>query len=696
MKLNKIFAGIAIVVVLALVSTMLHAIGLLGNLQQSLSNYLYDEREVSGEVVVVGIDEATLADVDEGGMGGFGDWSRLYFGKVVSEIADAGAAVVMLDILFTEKARGISADAVIEMMDETGNLSDIGLSTLLYLEDPHPDDAALAEMFGLHDNIYLIKGAAGVTGLENGYLNFTDAVEPIEILDEVVKTGYANLGADESSSNTSTIYGIPAIEVVGGVQEEHIDLKLVREYLDLEDVEAFGDMPIQNGQMLINYAKGTRDWETVSFVDVYRGAVPAETFDGKIVLIGATTALLQDIYYTPIDQVTPMPGVEIHANAVQTILDGAYLQHQSTAGFLGLVVVMVALASGVALYAPVLAGVGVLVVEIVWFPMYANLSFGRGVIPDLIWPVFAVVAAYLAAMGYRNFTEFAEKRKLKSAFGHYVSPELVAQISANPDQLKLGGERRNISVMFLDIENFTSLSESLEAAEVVGIINTYFDALTGVIMQHGGTVDKFEGDAIMALFGAPVASADHGLAACKTALAIRAKIGELNKQTGQKLGIRIGIATGDAIVGNMGSAKRFDYTAMGDTVNVAARLEGGNKFYGTRVLVNDHAMAAAQEELSFRRIDRVRLKGKEEAINIFEVMGPRDAVSNEGVVILATWHEALEYYRNQQWVEVETRMRKVLKAIPTDGPAKAYLARIDWLKKNPMKAWDGTWGFDQK
>ena len=415
-----------------------------------------------------------------------------------------------------------------------------------------------------------------------------------------------------------------------------------------------------------------------------------------MVLIGATAPILQDRHFTPIDQKVPMPGVEIQANAIQTILDGEFLQNQNTGGFLILTALMLLLGVGAFLYAPVGFGALVLVLQLVAFPFFARWSFKQGVIIDLIWPVVALLIAYLASLAYRYATEFKEKRKIKSAFGHYVSPELVEEISKNPDALQLGGERREISTLFLDLENFTTLSESMEPQAVVKLINQTFDALTQVILEHGGTVDKFEGDSIMALFGAPLPQTDHAQQACMTALALREKMKQLNADMGTELALRIGIASGESIVGNMGSKTRFDYTAMGDTVNTASRLEGANKFYGTRILVNSEAMKAAQEILSFRRIDRVRLKGKEEALDIYEIMGTREGLSEAGELLINDWHQALEYYRNADWAEAEKRIRGVLKKLPSDGPAKVYLTRISTLKAAAPAGWDGTWRFEEK
>lgn len=708
MKLNKVLVGFLIVVATVIVGAMLHVLNVIGASNQELSNSLYNGREISDDIVIIGIDERSLVDPDDGGLGSIAGWPYSYYSDVIKDAVQADASAVMVDILFSSESQGISEPEMVDIVSDTTDLSLVALNVLTYLSTPHPQDASFAESLSGYDNVYFIKNVTGEGELiDNIFYHNGATIEPIDVLNEIVLTGFTNLVSSEESDNSSTIYGIPAVQNVNGNLEEHIDLKLIREHLGVTEAGEFspknekyyfGDkaIPIENGQMFVNFAKESYEWEMVSFVDVYRGDVSSSTFEDKIVLIGATTPLLQDVYFTPIDQNDPMPGIEIHANAIQTILDGEFLHYQGLFGFLAVLGLMAAGVVFATLYAPVWAGAGVLLFELISFPFYAKASFGAGIIPDLIWPVFAAVAAYLAALAYLNFTEFREKRKLKNAFGHYVSADLVEQIAANPDALKLGGERRNITVLFLDIENFTSLAESLEPAAVVQIINSYFDAFAKVIMENGGTVDKFEGDAIMAMFGAPLPSQDHGLAACKCAIALRARVQELNKQTGQALNIRVGVANGDAIVGNMGSVDRFDYTAMGDTVNTASRLESGNKFYGTRILVNSGVVDASQQQIIFRRIDRVRFKGKGEAIDIFEVMGLAGGASEKGKAIIEEWHQALEYYRNQNWAEAEMRIQKVLAAMPEDGPAKTYLTRIKTLKEKPMLGWDGTWGFSEK
>jgi adenylate cyclase len=701
-NLNKILAGILILLGITLLSLVLRASPLLDGLDQKLSNSLYDGHELAEDIVIVGVDEASMNSVSEGGLGAFHDWSRDYYARVLDNVRSGGSSSILLDFVFADKTETVKIYEIAEELIDSENFDEFGQAMAGYLDGENRQDLALAHE--LDDDVFMVKYPSSNPELIGNVLFVNGEDGSTEFFTQHANTAFATAGGTNSNGS---IYTLPVGYSVNGEFEESASLKLARHYLYGENgssvmtennyvFDSLRSVPVLDGEFLINYAADSYSYSTYSFADVYYGRVDSDVFKGKIVLIGATAPILQDRHYTPIDQQTPMPGIEIHANAIQTILDGNFLQHQSTKSFILLVFLMTAFVIGLSLYSHVIVGASALLSMLAMFPLYAQWSFDNGVIPNLIWPVAAVVAAYLTTLLYRNFTEFHEKRQLKNAFAHYVSPELVEQISENPKQLTLGGERRRITVMFLDIENFTGIAETCKPSEIVSLINTYFDALAKVIIEHGGTVDKFEGDAIMALFGAPIASVDHGLKACQTALSIREKIAELNKQTGIDLNVRIGLATGDAIVGNMGSFDRFDYTAMGDTVNIASRLEGGNKFYGTRILVNSRTVDMAQKVMTFRRVDRVRFKGKGNAIDVFELMGPNGRVSEESKALLEVWHQSLEYYRNQEWNEAETRVKKVLTKMPHDGPALTYLKRIKNLRENPPGGWDGTWGFSEK
>ncbi len=690
---KKILFGALAVLAISLLAWGLRTFGVLSQQGQNLSTHLYKGRELSDEIIIVAIDDKSTATPENGGLNGFSSWPRSYYADVLDTIETGNPSSVFFDVLFNVESNGVKSDELLSIAQESTDSMGFAETIMSYSKTPHPYDLEFAEALSKYENDYLIKSAAGELTWNGSVFEAEAEITPLPMYVKETKLAFYNLIDTEDGENQNIIFSIPTAFSLDGEVQEHADLQLVRSHLG-EDVDL--DIPTENGQMLVNYAAPSYSYPMVSFSDVYYGQVDSSIFEGKIVLIGATAAVFQDRQFTPIDLNSPMPGIEIHANAIQTILDEEYLEYQSTAGFLGLVGVIVAASVFVFLFAPVVLGSGFLIFELVMFPFYAQWSFNRGVIVDLIWPVFAMVVAYLAVLAYRNFTEFAEKRKLKTAFSRYVSPELAEEITEKPDMLKLGGERRNITALFLDIENFTNLSEGLEPQEVVRVINVYFDALAQVIMAHGGSVDKYEGDAIMALFGAPVVSTDHGVKACHAALAIQARMAELNEQMGYHLNIRVGLATGDAIVGNMGSSQRFDYTAMGDIVNTASRLEGANKFYKTGILVNPGTFEAAQSEIFFRKIDLVCLKGKDNAIAVYEVMGSQEGASEEGKALVAEWHGALEDYKAANWEAAEKKVKSVLTKLPEDGPARTFLARIAELKMLPHEGWDGVWRFESK
>lgn len=680
---QKLLAALFIFLGVLALSVLCFAQGIGGNQQKNLSTFLYHERPLTDDVVIVGLDDVTLSQM--------GSVNNTQYSTALDKIESGDPSLVFFDILFSNSSNGIRKNELYSIAKAYPDIKDFSAKVLSYLQEPHPYDTILSNTFAKYENVLLIKHPYDL-GPWNGHaFEVYSETAPIGIFSQTTLSAFATVAKEEESEQSGMIFAIPVLYEMNGVEEKHIDVQAAEQHKG-----ETADIPEENGQMLINYAQGPDTYPHLSFVDVYNGNFDPAYLKNKIVLVGATAEIYQDWHYTPMDAKTPMTGIEIHANAIQTILGEAFLVNQSHWDFalmLGLLLLVSVLAF---VQAPVLAGGALLVVELVAFPFYAQWRFNNGVIVDLIWTVFALVAAYLAVLLYRNFTEFAEKRKLKEAFGRYVSPELVAQISEHPEQLKLGGERRAITALFLDIENFTNFSESLEPQAVVSVINTYFDALSKLIMQKGGTVDKFEGDAIMALFGAPVPSEDHGLKACETALAIREKMTELNKTTGYNLNIRIGLATGDAIVGNMGSENRFDYTAMGDTVNTASRLEGANKFYSTRILVTEGTYEATKSQFFMRQVDLVCLKGKDKAIRIYEVLGPLASASEEGLKVIADWHRALEDYRAGHFDEAEKGFRAVLAILPEDGPSKTLLGRVAKLKLTALKDWDGVWKFESK
>lgn len=688
-KNKKIIAGLGIFVAVLVVSLILHSAEVLKSLNAKLSDGLYAGRTISDQIVIVKIDYKSFEEPEKGGLGAMKNWDASTYAKVLEEIEKGGPKVVMYDVLFASKSEGIKNAEILNIAKEHSDVTTFSSEVLNYLKEPHPNDQKFIDVLSKYKNDYILKMTSGDSQFIDGQLTYQGEILPQQMFADVANLGFANIVFGELSENDSTIYSIPYELNVAGTIEKHIDFKIAEDFSG-----KIAEPIVENDQMYINYAGKTGSFAGESFADVYNGKVSQDFFKNKIVLVGATAAIIQDTRYTPIDQKTPMPGIEIHANSIQTILDGVYLSHQSAVGFLAFTGLLIAIAVGAFMYVPVLYGLLVLIAEVGVFPLLAKFFFSQGIILDLIWPVFAIFASYLAVIAYRNFTEFAEKRKLRNAFAHYVSKDLIENVISNPDALKLGGDRREISVLFLDIENFTTLSESGAPEKVVEIINNYFDALSNLIMEEGGTVDKFEGDAIMALFGAPIAYPDHAVKACAAALKIREKMAELNTQFGCNLNVRVGVGTGDAIVGNMGSKERFDYTAMGDTVNTASRLEGINKFYKTRILVMHKTFVSAGGGFFFREVDTICPKGKSDPLQIHELMGVE--VSEAGKKVVAIWDEALRAYRGANWSIAEAKLAEVLAILPEDGPSKTMLERIAEFKKTAPEKWDGVWRFKEK
>ena len=684
-----------------LISFGLKNLGALDELNKRLTHGLYHERPLSESIVIVGIDDRSFSDPEQGGLGAFGSWPRTLYADAIENLRDAGAHSIFLDVVFKNKQETFTSRELAEMVLDAKTSDEVVEELAESLGNEHPADLAFKSALG--NDVFLYADPATTPLLEGKLLTTTGERGSLQ---SFVEAAHSVIGGVQPDGNEQAVYTLPLGFQVGDQFIEGLSLALARDYLhrgaesggqwsgDDYAFDALRMIPVERGQFLVNYAGESYSFPTLSFADIVNGNFEEADVAGKIVMVGATSTLLQDLVTTPIDPDVAMPGVELQANAIETILSAEFLKHQSAMGFALVLSILISAAVAAFLFLPILAGSAVLVALLIAFPFYAQWQFNHGVIVDFIWTIFALITAYLASLAYRNFTEFKEKRYLKNAFSHYVAPAVVKSLMDEPDALKLGGERRNISVLFLDIENFTHISEGLQPEQVVSLMNNIFNSLTEVIMAEKGTVDKFEGDAIMALFGAPVHSETHAVEACRAAIKLQEKLGEINKSMGSSLNIRVGIASGDAIIGNMGSKARFEYTAMGDTVNTASRLEGINKFYTTKILVTGGTFESVKEQFTFREVDTICPKGKDDALKIYELLGT--TVNDEGKTVLTIWNEGLSAYRAGNWEIAEAKIKEVQMKMPTDGPSKTLLGRIDEMKKTPREGWDGVWRFSEK
>ncbi len=385
---------------------------------------------------------------------------------------------------------------------------------------------------------------------------------------------------------------------------------------------------------------------------------PVDTtiFNGAIVLFGYAAPALYDLKPTPYSP--QCPGVEVLATAVDNIMNENYIRRYPSWVSL-LIALMVSLLSAFFLSAVKRIPLGALLAALPTFLFLAAslFLFRSGIWLETVWPATSGILTILAGGLFLFSSENRRKHEIRNAFSQYLSPDVVAQVTEHPETLVLGGDKRNMTVFFSDIWGFTGISEKLSPEELVSLINRYLTTMTDIILETGGTVDKFEGDAIIAFWGAPIRLDDHALRACSAALRCHEAHTDMNRQLVQEgyseLFTRIGLSTGDMVVGNMGSSRRFDYTVMGSTVNLGARLEGANKVYDTSIMVQEDTFRNAGNEFIFRELDTIRVIGQQESVTVYELICRKHELTDELEAALREYSEALALYRRSDFTDAE-------------------------------------------
>ena len=463
--------------------------------------------------------------------------------------------------------------------------------------------------------------------------------------------------------------------------------------------------PDGRGQMMINYQGPAGTFKHYSIVDVLQKTFLPGAFQGKIILIGATATGIGDLRGTPYGGTT-YPGVEIHANVIDNILNERFLKHgfrQALADVLLILFFGIPMGIWMALVSPRWMWFGVsLLVPMVAVNFWAFL---HGWWLNLLVPALTLSTNVLLVSLYRSLFEEKEKRRVRAAFGQYLSPEVIRRLLVNPRLVE--PRKTDITVMFSDIRGFTTISEKLDAQELAVFLNQYLSDMTGLVFEHHGTLDKYIGDAVMAFWGAPFEEPGHASRGCQTALKMMDRVREMQKKWEAEgkphLDIGIGLNTGVASVGNMGSVLRYGYTALGDTVNLSSRLEGLNKDYGTHILVNETTYAAAKDEgFVFRELDLIRVKGKLQPVTIYELIGLAGQNSVYGApeevhARIFLFQQARGLYRKRAWAEAQKTFQTILDKWPDEGPSRTYWKRCqDYLFDEPSSGWDGVFTMTHK
>jgi len=538
--------------------------------------------------------------------------------------------------------------------------------------------------------------------------------------DELSSVGFFNAASDADgvlrrgslvlpfgrSNNSSDIdlYGsleVQTLRLYYGLKTEQITVDYLQDGIDsIKFSDKLIVRPDWLGRVLVNYRGPRETYPYYSLADVAQKNFKPGTFKNKIVIVGATATGIADLRTPPYGNIT-YPGVELHANVIDNLLNHQSLVRGAAQEVfdLGLLVIFgLPLGFAMALVPPRWMWYGMsLILGLVALDYFAFL---RGYWLNFTFPAMTLTGNVVLVSLYRALIEDKEKRRVRSAFGQYLSPEVIRRLLLNPQLVE--PRKTEISIMFSDIRGFTTISEKLDAQDLATFLNLYLSDMTRIVFDRQGTLDKYIGDAVMAFWGAPFEEPGHAARACESALDMMKRVRELQKQWQAEgkphLDIGIGLNTGVASVGNMGSSLRYGYTALGDAVNLSSRLEGLNKDYGTHILVNESTFEYTKDSgFVFRELDLIRVKGKLKPVIIFELIGRNAEASAETKELLARFAAARDLYRARQWEKAQQSFQSILETWPTDGPSRTYWKRCqEYLFDEPPLNWDGVFTMDHK
>ncbi len=647
-------------------------------------------------VVLVTIDDESFGAVPERW-----PWPRSLYARAVENLTRAGAAVIGIDV-------------ILDVPDYR-----------------HPEnDAQLVRAIQQSGKVVLARKLEQDPRLKN----YQYLVEPY---DSLKAAAAGRLGLVSIESDPDGIYRrYPAVQAYQNQLLTSFALELIRMYrnyspdLPVEytgEALVFGEYVIPNydaASLLIDFAGPRGSFPQYSFYSVIDDArtnlgeeydldyfteslLPDRVFENKIVLIGSTVSELHDNFPTPFlgygDTSHETPGVEILANATQTILSHSF--YRKVPGSITLALVILLGAFIILASLRLSAGGAALVILSVlmgYFLAAFYLFVAQKWVLDMMFPLLTLFLMFVSTNLYNYYQEQKEKKRIMGAFQHYVPVKVIQELMEHPEKLTLGGEERVMTVLFSDVANFTTISESLSPRELVRLINEYLSEMTDIILKHDGIIDKYEGDAIMAEFGAPIYYPQHALKACWAALEMQERLKELSRawrRAGRPvLSCRAGINTGNMIVGNMGSQKVFDYTVLGDEVNLASRLEGANKPFGTKIMISEATYQEVKDGVITRPLARLVVKGKTKPVQVYELIGKKgDKIPNLLESILPLYENGFQFYLQQEWEQAASCFRKCLRLMPDDGPSRLYLRYVTEYRENPPPPdWDGVYEMRSK
>lgn len=619
------------------------------------------EKVTDSPVVVLEIDDQALREVADATTFSW-PWPRGYYGLATRKLEEKGARVVVLDLILSERSR-----------------------------EGEEDDEAMAEFLnGLKQTRFV--GAVSGTG------RFVPPVtRPIELGDvQVDPTGTYRDYALTTPRGPSL--ALAAVNQFGGSMQGDVHNPLwLRYYGPHRDVSGQAPFPVYSIGPLINEIAFERSGTPLPVENRF----PEELVRDKIVLIGPVAGGLMDLKTTPVSD--RYPGVEIHATAILNLLKGHQVnlispQMSLLGAWTGAMGIALGVIGSRTVWGKLILSVGVIVLGVGLSAVLMQLQTMWWFAPTV--PVLGWVLSSLGAWVWVYRVENARARVLLNVLSQCISPAVARQLSSDPTPLTVGGQRKELTLLFSDMEGFTDLTERL-GERIEPVLNHYLAEMSRQVLSKDGTIDKYIGDALMVFWGAPLVQADHAFRACQTALAMIRREQQMRVMLARlgcdRCRTRIGIHTGEVIVGFFGSPERLTYTAVGDSVNLAARLEPLNKRYGTQILVSSPTRQACGERALFRPVDRVRVYGKQQDVQVYELMSETESVTSELVWKQHQSELAWQAYQYRDWKSCETICNQILQRFPNDGPTQVWLNRTRIYQKQPPDPdWDGVWEMAEK
>jgi adenylate cyclase len=684
-------------------------------------------------VRILAVDEKSLREV------GQWPWPRATHAQLVRQLKALGAKCVLYDVFFSEPERTqekmlgqlqtVLNASIQGSTKSVGKIRENVLADIKKFQQTQNGDKEFADALKETNNVFL--PIVPLNDEKDGRIPNFDALHTTEAtlfggFSDVFPTAQSLVVSIPDLQNNVEDSGhirffqdpdgifryYPTVMAYQGKLIPHLSVQVARYLLDdkkpikvyiADHVEVAGrKIPIlDNGLAFINYCGPRGTFQTVSATDVLNNRVASDVFKDAAVLIGATADGLFDLRPTPFNKANP--GVEIHANIIENIVADKFMTLAPNYWFLLLIVVLGMLIWYLVPRLSPFWGTVCFVLLFAGYIVVACLAFIFGnVIINVTYPILSMTLTFLVLTTYKFRTEVRHSRYMKQMFQSMVTPKVVDEILKLPAGIELGGEEKELTVMFSDIRGFTTYSEKHTPPEVVAILNEYLTQMTNLIFQTEGTLDKYIGDAIMAFWGAPTTQKDHAYRACSTALGMVDLLHAMlhpkwDLEGKEKLEIGIGINSGNMVVGFVGSQSIKNYTLIGDAVNLGSRLEGTTKEYHVEIIISETVFDHVQNDMLCRELDLIRVKGKTQPIRIYELVDHRLRAVGAKEMKVNAFREGLIYYRTQRWDDAIKSFKNCLELDPNDGPAKIFTERCIQLKKDPPPPnWDGVFTMKTK